>query len=143
MGLRLTNGRFSHHHSQRIRKTAVTPQLNMIMLENLPILEFTSAADLRSWLAENHASSTGIWLRIYKKNSGVTSVAFEQVLDEGLCFGWSESKRRSYDKVSYLQKFTPRKTRGTTSQRNLTRAKALIDQGKMQDTGLKALGLDS
>ena len=112
------------------------------LLENLPILEFETSELLRAWLEKNHATSKGIWLRIYKKQSGVRSVAFEQVLDEGLCFGWSESARRSYDHHSYLQKFTPRKTVGTQSARNIDRAKGLIEQGKMKPAGLTALGLD-
>lgn len=33
---------------------------------------------------ENHALSPGIWLRIYKKNSGVKSVTFDEIFDEGL-----------------------------------------------------------
>ena len=63
----------------------------------LPILEFASADALRAWLLDNHATSAGVWLRIYKKGSGVKSVTFEEVLDEGLCFGWSESQRRTGD----------------------------------------------
>ncbi len=31
----------------------------------------------------------------------MASVAFEEVLDEGLCFGWSESKRITYDEKFY------------------------------------------
>ena len=97
----------------------------------LPTLAFTNAHELRTWLEKYHNDSSGIWIRIFKKNSGMPSVTFEEVLDEGLCFGWSESVRRSFDKKSYLQKFTPRKSRGTKSARNLARAKALIEQGKM------------
>jgi uncharacterized protein YdeI (YjbR/CyaY-like superfamily) len=37
--------------------------------------------------------SPGIFVRIYKKGSGIASVNFEEVLEEGLCFGWSESMR--------------------------------------------------
>ena len=110
-------------------------------LDDLPILTFESAAALRAWLAAQHDSSAGMWLRIYKKRAGVRSVTFEEVLDEGLCFGWSESARRGYDADSYLQRFTPRKTRGTTSARNLARAKALMEAGKMKPAGLAALGL--
>lgn len=88
----------------------------------------------------NHAVSEGIWLRIYKKNSGVESVSFEEVLDEGLCFGWSESKRIKGDEKSYLQLFTPRRTIGTTSKRNLEHVKRLIHENKMMPSGLKALG---
>lgn len=113
----------------------------MSSLDNLPILEFESSDNLRTWLEKHHNSSEGIWLRIYKKHSGFRSVTFEQVLDEGLCFGWSESMRRGYDEISYLQRFTPRKSRGTQSARNLARAKALVEAGKMKPAGLLALGL--
>ena len=109
--------------------------------DELPILAFVSATELRDWLESQHVKSRGMWLRVFKKNSGVPSVSFEDVLDEGLCFGWSESSRRSYDNVSYLQRFTPRKTQGTQSKRNAERVHVLIKEGRMTQTGLRALGL--
>lgn len=108
----------------------------------LPILEFASSGDLRAWLIQNHHTSEGIWIRIYKVNSGIASVSFEEVLDEGLCFGWSESLRRQGDDRSYLQRFTPRRKRGTTSKRNLEHAERLIKAGKMTPAGLKALRIE-
>lgn len=107
--------------------------------KNLPIVEFITQSELRSWLKEHHAASRGVWVRMFKKSSGAPSVSFEQLLDEGLCFGWSESTRRSYDHISYLQKFTPRKTKGTTSERNRQRIKELIEAGRMTKAGLDAL----
>jgi uncharacterized protein YdeI (YjbR/CyaY-like superfamily) len=106
----------------------------------LPILEFQTAAALRSWLEKNHASSEGIWLRIYRKNSGSAGVAFENALDEGLCFGWSESKRMKRDERSYLQRFTPRRKKGTASARNLEHVRMLIRTKRMTAAGLKAIG---
>ena len=108
--------------------------------DKLPILEFKSGSALRKWLKKNYSTSDGIWVRIYKKNSGVKSVTFEEVLDEGLCFGWSESLRHKSDKKSYLQRFTPRKTKGTTSKRNLKHIAQLIKEKKMQPSGYKSLG---
>lgn len=112
-------------------------------LTELPILAFASADELHVWLENHHAESQGMWLRILKKKSGVPSVSFEDVLDEGLCFGWSESSRRSYDNISYLQRFTPRKTLGTQSKRNTERVRVLVREGRMTPTGLKALGLET
>jgi uncharacterized protein YdeI (YjbR/CyaY-like superfamily) len=108
----------------------------------LPILEFQSAEALRAWLLQNHDTSAGIWLRIYKTKSGVKSVSFEEVLDAGLCFGWSESLRRKDDAHSYLQRFTPRRQKGTTSPRNREHVERLIQEGKMTPAGLKALGME-
>jgi uncharacterized protein YdeI (YjbR/CyaY-like superfamily) len=112
----------------------------MISLDGLPIFKFKTSDELHAWLKKHHDSSEGMWLRIYKKKSGIQSVTFEQVLDEGLCFGWSESKRRKYDRDSYLQRFTPRRSVGTQSARNLARAKLLTREGRMMPSGLKALG---
>jgi uncharacterized protein YdeI (YjbR/CyaY-like superfamily) len=106
----------------------------------LPIISFENVPALRRWLEVNHAGSKGVFVRIYKKHSGVASVSFEDVLDEGLCFGWSESMRLQGDKVSYLQKFTPRKTKGTTSERNQRHVAQLIKEGRMTSTGLAVLG---
>jgi uncharacterized protein YdeI (YjbR/CyaY-like superfamily) len=107
--------------------------------KELPILEFPSSDDLRVWLEQNHEISDGIWIRIYKTTSGVASVTFEEVLDQGLCFGWSESMRRKGDEHSYLQRFTPRCKKGTTSKRNQEHIERLIKEGKMTSAGLKAL----
>jgi hypothetical protein len=108
--------------------------------KELPIVSFKSAHELRVWLAGNHATSDGIWLRIYKKNSGVESVTFGEVLDEGLCFGWSESKRVRGDEKSYLQRFTPRRTPGTTSVRNKKHIEQLIREKRMMPSGFAATG---
>ncbi len=111
------------------------------MRPELPTLEFTRREDLHTWLEQNHGSSPGIFVRVYKKVTGVPSISFEDILEEGLCFGWSESLRLKGDEKSYLQKFTPRRTRGTTSDRNLRYTQRLIKEGRMKPEGLRALGL--
>jgi uncharacterized protein YdeI (YjbR/CyaY-like superfamily) len=110
------------------------------MTADLPILSFENVAELRAWLQVNHATSNGIFVRIFKSRSGVATVGFEDLLDEGLCFGWSESARLPGDADSYLQRFTPRKTRGTTSARNRQHVARLVKEGRMTADGILALG---
>jgi uncharacterized protein YdeI (YjbR/CyaY-like superfamily) len=109
----------------------------------LPVLAFVDAAALREWLTRNALTSAGIYVRVFKANSRIPSVTFEDLLDEGLCFGWSESKRLSYDDLSYLQRFGPRKTKGTTSERNRRHVARLIAEKRMTEHGLAALDLTS
>ncbi len=109
--------------------------------EGLPVQEFQSRDELRSWLLENEKISGGIWVRIYKSKSGVKTVSFHEVLEEGLCFGWSESLRHALDDKSYLQKFTPRKSSKTQSERNLKLVEKLERENKMRESGYLALGL--
>ncbi|MCB1245643.1 MAG: hypothetical protein KDB69_00075, partial [Acidimicrobiia bacterium] len=98
--------------------------------DGLPILAFESGSDLEAWLAGNAGTSQGIWLRVFKVGSGKPTARFEE-LELGIAYGWSESKRVGYDSESYLQKFTPRKSKGTTSERNLRIARRLIEEGRM------------
>ncbi len=106
----------------------------------LPIVAFSGRKKLRNWLIENHTTSKGVYVRIYKKHGSIESVTFEEVLDEGLCFGWSENKRLPGDEVSYLQRFTPRAGKSTSSARNIEHAKQLVVDGLMTDAGLAVLG---
>lgn len=108
----------------------------------LPVVSFTDRAALRQWLAENHAHHSGVYVRIPKRGSMHPGLSFQDLLEEGLCFGWSESLRISADARSYLQRFTPRRTRGTTSARNRLLAARLSQQGLMTESGLAALGLN-
>jgi uncharacterized protein YdeI (YjbR/CyaY-like superfamily) len=71
------------------------------MNQDLPIVEFKFRSELRSWLESNHNKSSGVYVRLFKKDSGIISVTFEELLDEGLCFGWSESQRLTYDDKSH------------------------------------------
>ncbi len=103
-----------------------------------PVLEFADRRELRAWLERHHAESAGILVRIPK--GGRPGLTFEDVLDEGLCFGWSESTRFAGDERCYLQRFGPRRRPGTTSARNIAHARALVADGLMTPAGLAALG---
>jgi uncharacterized protein YdeI (YjbR/CyaY-like superfamily) len=111
------------------------------MTGDLEEMTFEGGAALRRWLELHHDTSPGLWVRVYKRGSGVTSVTFEEVLEAGLCFGWSESKRLRGDGTSYLQRFTPRRGKGTSSERNKRLAHRLLAEGKMTAAGLEALGM--
>ena len=102
-----------------------------------PTKSFTSASKLREWLAKNHAKSNGIWLRIYKKDSGVKTVTYDEALDEALCYGWIDGQKNSHDEKSWLQKFTPRRSKSIWSKRNTEHIARLIKENRMYSAGLK------
>lgn len=102
----------------------------------LPIICFDVQKKWRDWLIKNHNISNGIWLQMYKKNSGVKSINYDMALDEALCFGWIDGQGKGYDEQSYLQKFTPRRKGSLWSKRNVEKVKQLIKEGKMHSAGL-------
>ena len=103
----------------------------------LPPRSFRSSQELRAWLAKEHAQATNLFLRIYKKDSGVVSVTYAEALDQALCFGWIDGQKLPLDRISWVQKFTPRRSKSGWSKRNITHVNRLIQAGQMTPAGLK------
>lgn len=95
----------------------------------------------RAWLTKNHSKSDGIKLQFYKKDSGKKSINYAQALDEALCFGWIDSQVNKYDADSYIQRFTPRRSRSMWSKRNREHVARLISEKKITPAGLKEIEL--
>lgn len=102
----------------------------------MPELAFPDARRWRTWLARNHRTSDGVWLRIQKKGASGRSVGYAEALDEALCFGWIDGQKKSHDDQAFLQKFTPRRARSIWSKRNIEHCERLIAAGKMEPSGL-------
>jgi len=100
-------------------------------------LEFKDQSDFRAWLANNAGKVPGIWLKIYKKDSGVASITYAQALDEALCYGRIDGQKKSYDELSFLQKFTPRRPKSMWSKRNIEHVERLTKAGLMTKAGLQ------
>lgn len=98
---------------------------------------FPDASSFESWLAENHDTSPGIWLRIAKKGTGIPSVTYDEALQVALCWGWIDGQKRPQDEEHWLQGFSRRKPRSSPwSKRNRDFAEKLIAEGRMQPSGL-------
>jgi len=105
-----------------------------------PIKSFASSKQWKEWLVMNYSTSNnGIWLRIFKKDSDEATVNYDEALDEALCFGWIDGQKKTYDEKSWLQKFTPRRSKSIWSKRNKTRVAKLIEEKRMQPSGLKEI----
>ena len=93
----------------------------------------------RAWLEQHAATSPGVWLIYYKKQSGQPYVAYEEAVEEALCFGWIDSRPNAIDAARYMQLFSPRKPKSPWSKINKQRVDKLIEQGLMTPLGLKAI----
>ena len=102
-------------------------------------LAFKSSADFRKWLTVNHDTVDGIWLRIFKKASGKKTITYDEALDEALCFGWIDGLKKTYDELSFIQRFTPRRARSGWSKRNTLHVERLTKAGLIMPAGIKAV----
>jgi uncharacterized protein YdeI (YjbR/CyaY-like superfamily) len=100
------------------------------------IVSFASPKELSLWLKNYHATESELWIKIFKKAANVSSVSWEQVVIETLCWGWIDGVKKSLDDQSYLQRITPRKARSGWSKKNTEHAERLISEGRMKEPGL-------
>jgi uncharacterized protein YdeI (YjbR/CyaY-like superfamily) len=89
------------------------------------------------WLDEHHASESEVWLVFYKQQSGVSSIDYEDALDEALCFGWVDSLVKRLDDRRYARKFTPRRPDSRWSTKNRQRYEELKAAGRLKPAGVK------
>ena len=87
----------------------------------------------------HHAREPELWLKIHKKDSGLRSVAPAEALDVMLCWGWIDGVRNAFDERSYLQRYTPRRSRSMWSQINREHVARLTAAGRMTAHGQKQI----
>jgi uncharacterized protein YdeI (YjbR/CyaY-like superfamily) len=101
------------------------------------IRAFANANAFETWLSKHHDKQSEIYLRIYKKGSGVATVTYAEALDVALCWGWIDGLKKAYDAQSFLQRFSPRRTKSVWSQINREHVARLIEAGRMTPHGLR------
>jgi uncharacterized protein YdeI (YjbR/CyaY-like superfamily) len=101
-------------------------------------LFFATTAELRAWFEANHDKLQEQWIGYYKKDSGKPSITWQESVDVALCFGWIDGVRKSIDKESYTNRFTPRRKGSNWSDINIKRVQELTEMGLMHPNGLKA-----
>lgn len=100
------------------------------------LIHFEDGDQLAGWLEEHGETHDEVWVEIYKKHTGVKSIAWAEIVDTVLCFGWIDSQSRRIDEDRYRQRLTPRRKRSKWSKINCEKAEVLIADGRMRPAGL-------
>jgi uncharacterized protein YdeI (YjbR/CyaY-like superfamily) len=101
----------------------------------LPELLVPDAAGWRKWLRKNHESSDGVMLVLTKKGGDVTTLTYDDALDEALCAGWIDGQVRRRDEATVCQRFSPRGPKSMWSARNVGYIAQLESEGRMTRRG--------
>jgi uncharacterized protein YdeI (YjbR/CyaY-like superfamily) len=107
------------------------PELEELLVED--------AAAWRAWLEQHHDTSPGVWLVLRKKGGAVAAPAYDEAVEEALCFGWIDGQARRRDEGSTSQRMTPRRPRSIWSARNVERVARLEAGGRMTPAGRAAV----
>jgi uncharacterized protein YdeI (YjbR/CyaY-like superfamily) len=104
-----------------------------------PIYHPADLAAWRAWLAANAETERGVWVVSWRKASGRERVAYADLVEEAICFGWIDSTVNVLDDDRALQLMTPRKPRSGWTRLNRQRVDAMESQGRMTDAGRRAV----
>jgi uncharacterized protein YdeI (YjbR/CyaY-like superfamily) len=107
-----------------------------VVVDPKRVRAFASEKAFETWLAKHHDKEPELWLRLYKKGSGIPSVTRDEAVDVALCWGWIDGIRKSYDELSFLQRFSPRKANSIWSDVNRENVARLIKDKRMTPHGL-------
>jgi uncharacterized protein YdeI (YjbR/CyaY-like superfamily) len=105
---------------------------------DLTMVSVKTRRQWRAWLTKHHTSSPGVWFVFHKAHTGVTSVPYEDVVREALCFGWIDSLVKRLDDDRYALKVTPRRPTSKWSDLNRKRWAELKTAGLLTSAGLAA-----
>ncbi|MBL7783516.1 MAG: YdeI/OmpD-associated family protein [Saprospiraceae bacterium] len=93
----------------------------------------------RAWLEANHQSQTEVWVRTFRKASGMPCITYDELVEECLCFGWIDGAVKKYDEDSMVQRTTPRRKKSFLSELNRQRVWKLQRQGLIMPAGIAAI----
>ena len=110
----------------------------MLKTENFKKVEIESQEQLRNWLRLNYSQEEGIWLVTFKKSEKEKYVSRDEVLDELICFGWTDGIRRKLDNTRTMQLISPRRIQHWAKTYK-DRAGKLIKENKMHQSGLDSI----
>ncbi|MDF2516594.1 MAG: uncharacterized protein K0R59_1890 [Sphingobacterium sp.] len=112
---------------------------NIQQVKEVRSIRIHTAEEWRQWLLDHHLVEQSVWIICNTKGSGQPAVAWSELVDEALCFGWIDSTRKTIQQGSFKQLFSRRKPRGTWSKVNKDKIEKLIANGKMKPAGLEAI----
>lgn len=98
-------------------------------------VEVNDRAEWRRWLEAHHEQTESIWLVAHKKHVPERYLAFDDMVQEALCFGWIDSQVITIDADRTRRRLSPRRPNSIWSAVNKRHVEHLEATGQMTDAG--------
>ncbi|MGL4322081.1 MAG: YdeI/OmpD-associated family protein [Paracoccaceae bacterium] len=102
--------------------------------DDAPVLTIRTRAELRDWLAANHATAKSVWLATFKRHHP-DYLAYEPQVEELLCWGWIDSVTRALDADRSMILIAPRNPKSAWSAINKAHVERARASGAMTPAG--------
>lgn len=90
----------------------------------------------RIWTLENNHLQESIWVIVPHKRTGRTWLSKDDIIEEALCFGWSDSRPRSLDDRCSMLRISPQNPGSAWSAVIKRRDEQMIEASLMMPLGL-------
>lgn len=109
-------------------------------MEITKLLQFAEREELRRWLEQNHSTERCCWVVMYRaKRPEWDAIAYLDVVEEALCFGWIDSTLKRLPDGRLVQRLSPRRKGSHWTELNKQRCADLERRGLMTDAGRREL----
>lgn len=109
-------------------------------MEITNLLQFAEREELRRWLEQNHSTERCCWVVMYRaKRPEWDAIAYFDVVEEALCFGWIDSTLKRLPDGRLVQRLSPRRKGSHWTELNKQRCADLERRGLMTDAGRREL----
>ena len=109
-------------------------------MEVVNLLQFAERGELRQWLMENHSVERCCWVVTYRtKRPEWEAIAYIDVVEEALCFGWIDSTLKRLPDGRLAQRLSPRRKDSQWTELNKQRCADLEQRGLMTEAGRREL----
>ena len=109
-------------------------------MEIVNLLDINHREQLRQWFLQNHATANECWVTTNRsKTPRPDAIAYIEVVEEALCFGWIDSTLKKLPDGRNAQRLTPRRKGSHWTELNKQRCQSLIERGLMTQAGLVAM----
>ncbi len=108
-------------------------------MEITTLLEYSERSQLRAWLQENHSKEKECWVVMSRSKTPPPGIlAYIDVVEEALCFGWIDSTLKKVPDGRLAQRLSPRRKNSHWTKLNMDRCMDLEDRGLMTPAGRRA-----
>lgn len=99
------------------------------------MLTVSDAGDLERWLDDHHTRTVGVWLVRARPGSDVAALAYEDMIEVLLCYGWIDAVIKVLDERRSLLWISPRRKGSVWSKPNKERIERLVASGRLRPPG--------
>jgi uncharacterized protein YdeI (YjbR/CyaY-like superfamily) len=111
-------------------------------VETRETLAVVTRAEFRHWLAVRHSSKKEVWLVFCYKRTGKPTIAYNDAVEEAICYGWIDSQLGRLDSEQFVRRSSRRRKESTWSRHNKERASRMLRAGKVTQPDMATLPAD-